>query len=479
MTKDKSSPRSPIYSNDADLAERLRGWFRTKFTPQSKACLVCVSNNCFDVKAFGIPSPAPGSMNRVLVLFLDRPIDLRAMVRWREWAISTARASELRMAVLGREPRESDFRGVIAQNCGTWFASVPEKEPKGVGLGEWVGMPQDRTAKDDPSLLTMMFGSMGELLTEVEVVARRFRDATEKLAPEAIAGYLKWVDSLLKDGGGVDAKSGAPERAGTRRAAKILDIGNVTDQLPKLLLRGDSGVGKTLIAAYLHKLSGFDGRPLHVSIPEYLGKEDMFEYTLFGYAAGNYTGGRKDGDHGLLLEHVGGVIFLDEIGEANAVIQAKLLAFLDHYRVRPRGWLGEPFYCPVLVVAATNRNLDESVESKSVFRPDLLARFTDRRRIPALRERKQDFEFILDCLLQRDSLNPDLFVKEIGSKALALLKAKEYGNGNFRELEDLVRDSCKRARRESRPYLIRGDFEDVLSKHSENIVMASDPCSTQ
>ncbi|MEI8309216.1 MAG: sigma 54-interacting transcriptional regulator [Verrucomicrobiota bacterium] len=456
----KTSTEPLIYTNDQQLAGKLRDWFGTEFGAEKKCCLVCVSDNCVEVKKYGIISPQPGSINRVLVIFLGRPIDLNAMGSWREWAVSTVCGSELRMDSLSKGAGEADFRTAIDRNCAGWFAAKPGPEKQGLELGEWVTMPKEKTAKDDPSLLTMMFGSMGELLTEVEVVARRFSEAVEKLGGEANSKYLKKIDSLLKDGGGVDAKSGSAARKESPKPDDLLGIGNVTDQLPKLLLRGESGVGKTLIAEYLHKRCELDGWPLHISIPEYLGKEDMFEYTLFGYAAGNYTGGRKEGDHGLLLENLGGVVFLDEIGEANAAIQAKLLTFLDHYRVRPRGWLGDPFYCPVLVVAATNRDLNETTDGKPRFRRDLLARFTDRHTIPALRDRKQDFEFILDCLLQRQSMNPGQFVREIGAEAMAFLKEKDYRDGNFRELEDLFRDACKKAKRDDRPYLIRTDFKE-------------------
>lgn len=80
---------------------------------------------------------------------------------------------------------------------------------------------------------------------------------------------------------------------------------------------------------------------------------------------------------------MGGVVFLDEIGTANATIQAKLLAYLDDYTVRPRGWTSDPFDCPTLVVAATNRTLDE-LKTPEIFRADLLARFTDIEEVPSV-----------------------------------------------------------------------------------------------
>lgn len=462
MGKQTVEPEPMIFSNSSELAGRLKGWFADQFQGK-KFCLIFVCENEPDVKkGFEMPAIAKGSINRVLVVFKGRPIDLEAMGTWREWAIETVKAWDLRMDFVSKDATEDELRQVVERNCAPWFADPPPPEKIGIAIKKWVKMPIAKTAKDDSSLLTMMFGSMGELLTEVEVVARRFSEAVERLDMGAKAEYRDKIDSLLKQPGKEDTKRGSLSR--TENEKDLLGIGNVTDQLPKLLLLGETGVGKTLIAEYLHKRCGLEGRPLHVSIPEYLGKEDMFEYTLFGYAAGNYTGGREDGDHGLLIENVGRVVFLDEIGEANAAIQAKLLTFLDHYRVRPRGWLGDPFYCPVLIVAATNRDLDEAVEGKPRFRRDLLARFTDRHRIPALRDRKQDFEFILDCLLQRQSMNPAGFVENIGKDALTFLKAADFKDGNFRELEDLFRGACRKAQREDRRHLVKSDFERPTSE---------------
>ena len=92
------------------------------------------------------------------------------------------------------------------------------------------------------------------------------------------------------------------------------------------------------------------------------------------------------------------------------------------------------------------------------FRRDLLARFTDRHRIPALKDRGDEIPFILDCLLQRESLNPGGAIQEIGQGALDLVKAHGFDEGNFRQLEDLFRAACQRAILDSRHYLTSSDF---------------------
>lgn len=451
MSKKTATLNPALFANAEGLVEKLIGWVGDQFKGNS-IILVCVSGNARPVVFPFAEMGQDWRFTRALVLFERLPIDLEVVGLWREWVMQRG-AWDLRMAFLHDGVNEASIKNVIETNCDGWFEAPPSRENLGIKRGACVRMPAKTTVKDDPSLLTMMFGSMGEFLTQVEVVACRFREAVNKgLRKDKAVKYLKEIDELLAG----KAKSGV-------LVPGPLGVEDRTDHLPRLLLRGESGVGKTLIASYLHNKTGLEARsfrPLHISIPEYLGKEDMFEYTLFGYAEGNYTGGKQGGDHGLLLHNVGGVVFLDEIGEANASLQAKLLTFLDHYKVRPRGWLGDPFYCPVLVVAATNRDLEEVVDGKPIFRRDLIARFTDRHRIPALRDRMEDLPFILDCLLQRESMNPEGRVQEIGQDAVAFLKSKTFEAGNFRELEDLFRSACHKAHRECRSYLVKADLEE-------------------
>ena len=439
-------------SATTEFAESLRG---------RKACILLISDNANQGdKAFEFPDL--GWVKRMVVVFTGRPVHLKTIESWRDWATDKMPGLlDLRMAFVV-EHQTKDVLNAVRTTCVEWFAE--RTAPEGVGLERrtWVRMPDEITAKDDPSLLTMMFGSMGKLLTGLEVAARSFKSAVGSRSHGAEReAYLRRINELLARGG-PQTKSGATatSKPSAKSAKPDLGLGNITDRIPKVLLLGDTGVGKTLIASYLHKRSGLLDSPLHISIPEFIGKEDMLEYKLFGYAAGNYTGGKPEGDHGLLLENVGRVVFLDEIGEANAEIQAKLLTFLDHFYVRPRGWLEDPFYCPVLIVAATNRNLHEKTRrGMRLFRNDLFRRFTDVLPIPPLRERKQDFEFILDCLLQRESLNPGGFITQIGTETLAFLKKNDFEKGNFRELEDLFRNACRTANKEDRPYLVRSDFE--------------------
>lgn len=449
-----------VFANRKELASVIESAFGSDLSGR-KACILIVSNNAEKNDA-GFDFPDLSAVKRLLIVFEGRPVNLDAMNSWRDWTGEKMQnLFDLRMAFVAVQDAKS-LKLTIQKTCAEWFLSVPSREEAtGIEIATWVQMPKKATRKDDPSLLTMMFGSMSKLLTGLEVAARAFKGAVgTRSAGEVREAYLTRIDELLARGGpGIGGKVQPKKNSASQSDSPDLGLGNVTDRIPKVLLLGDTGVGKTLIASYLHNRSGLAERPLHISIPEFIGKEDMFEYKLFGYAAGNYTGGKPEGDHGLLLENVCRVVFLDEIGEANAEIQAKLLTFLDHLHVRPRGWLEAPFYCPVMIVAATNRDLNAKTRrGERLFRNDLFQRFTDVLEIPPLRERKQDFEFILDCLLQRESMNPERFVREIGADALNFLKKMDYKQGNFRELEDLFRTACRRAYRDDRPYLVHADF---------------------
>lgn len=447
---------SMVFANRNGRVEELTKWVGSVFAEKKPYCLVSVSGNATPQdEAF---EDAPRQLTRALIVFEDSKVKIGSVDAWRAWAIERG-AWEVHVAFLrfftGSD--EERFKEIM-RLCKGWEKPAPEPEPPAVSKGQYVIISPDPSHKkgerDIATLLTMTLGSMGDLLTRVELLARCFRGILPKsrgeLDEHSMLSYLSDIGSLLKGTKGRNPKS------------PFLNMDDSADGIPKLLLRGHSGVGKSLIAAYIHRKVGWQRPPLRIPIPEYLGKEDMFEYDLFGYSKGAYTGGKEEGNCGLLLANVGRVIFLDEIGEANAYLQAKLLAFLDDYKVRPRGWTGDPFFCPVLVVAATNRDLDLMVK-KEEFRDDLLARFTDRYTIPNLKQRIHDLPFILDCLLQRPARNPGGRIKEIGQEAFESLKSKDFSKGNFRQLENLFCRACERAGRDGRDYIVRGDVESADS----------------
>lgn len=443
---------SAIFVTCKDLQTNLKSWVGETFSdPTRGTCLIVVGSGEKPRDFTNLPK----TLTRVLIVFQTTPVEMAMVDEWRR-CLMDRDAWEIHIAFLPfYEGTEDEKYKAIVTLCEGWSEPQQVEETEKVAKGNYVKMSGDSSERNLATLLTMTLGAMGDLLTRSEVLSRRFRrDCPSKGASpdaEAYKTYQKQIDVLLKSN-----ESG--DKAGPKLSKEPSP-----DAIPKLLLRGDSGVGKSLIANYVHSRVGWNDRVARIPIPEYLGKEDMFEYDLFGYCKGAYTDGKAEGSRGLLLTNVGRVVFLDEIGEANEYLQAKLLAFLDDYRVRPRGWEGEPFYCPVLIVAATNRDLDEMARKKQ-FRGDLLARFTDRREIPGLNQRKGDLPFILDCLLQRPAMNPGLKIERIGEGAFAEIEKFDFTDGNFRQLENMFRGACELALRDNRKCLVRADIIKASEK---------------
>ena len=396
--------------------------------------------------------------SKIMILFLSLPVKMEVLKAWKNWAYDRE-AREIKIDFLRIGPFHHKFiAGRIARHCRDWNRPKQEKEETEWNVGDLILLDTSKGSssnsknkdeknrahgieKDSADLLSAMFGRMGELLVRMRVLKEEYGKNVDSKTNDS--DYIPQIKSALADCGSSPDDIRCPFQTQLSR-------------IPRLLLHGESGVGKTLIARFLQQNQ--EMRPIRVSIPEFLHKEDDFEYLLFGYARGNHTGAKEEGHLGLLLKNIGEVVFLDEIGEANAVIQAKLLAYMDDYLVRPRGWLGTPFFCPTLIVAATNRNLEQMADA-GLFRRDLLARFTHFETVPPLRERRESMPFSVDVLLQQDAINPDQGVKSIGKKAWDRLRCQEYRSGNFRELENILRIACSNAIQEGRDYLCECDIQ--------------------
>jgi hypothetical protein len=216
--------------------------------------------------------------------------------------------------------------------------------------------------------------------------------------------------------------------------------------LPRLhiLIEGETGTGKTLVASWIHRYlgQGENGVGLHrlnvAAIPP-----NLLESELFGALAGAYTDAPV-GRPGLLLQAYGEVVFLDEIGDLPLELQAKLLMYLDTYRFRPLGWpIPEDVVAPTYIIAATNQPLKEKVRAGQ-FRADLYHRFRYKLLLPPLRERKADLPLLVDLVLQDPLVNGGREIEGITHAALQALERHPFP-GNFRELEDLLGTACSLA----------------------------------
>ena len=201
-----------------------------------------------------------------------------------------------------------------------------------------------------------------------------------------------------------------------------------------VLILGDSGTGKELIARAIH----FQGDRSKMNlVPVNCGgiPETLLESELFGYRKGAFTGADRN-KKGLFQEAHGGTIFLDEIGELPLALQVKLLRVLQENEIRPIGE-SKPMQIDARVIAATAKNLEEEVQ-KGNFREDLFYRLNVLSvKLPPLKDRPEDIPLLCDHFIKRFNKQLDKHIQGISSAALSRLLA--YGwPGNVRELENAI-----------------------------------------
>jgi transcriptional regulator with PAS, ATPase and Fis domain len=214
---------------------------------------------------------------------------------------------------------------------------------------------------------------------------------------------------------------------------EVLDLAvRVAPKDCTILFRGESGVGKEVMASAIHNASNRKDQPFVkvncASIPE-----TLLESELFGYEEGAFTGAKKGGKMGRFELANGGTIFLDEIGDISFNMQAKLLRVLQEKEIERLGGV-KSIPLDVRIFAATNRNLEKMIE-EGTFRGDLYYRLNVMPLyIPPLRERKEDIiplaRHFLRKLNGKDSVG-------ISSNAIEILQSYEWP-GNIRELQNAL-----------------------------------------
>ena len=217
-----------------------------------------------------------------------------------------------------------------------------------------------------------------------------------------------------------------------------LDVLNVAETVAAsdstVLLQGESGTGKGIIARYVHELSMRASGPF-VSINCGALPESLLESELFGHVKGSFTGAVKD-KSGLFAAAEAGTFFLDEIGETTAATQVKLLRVLQHREVIPVG-ATEPIPIDTRLIAATNRKLDDEI-SRGNFRSDLYYRLNVISiEIPPLRSRRDDIPLLAESFLTEIARKRGEEPKKLTSEAAEQLQEYSWP-GNVRELENAI-----------------------------------------
>jgi len=201
-----------------------------------------------------------------------------------------------------------------------------------------------------------------------------------------------------------------------------------------VLLQGESGTGKGVVAYYIHELSKRSANSF-VSINCGALPESLLESELFGHVKGSFTGAVKD-KTGMFAASEGGTFFLDEIGETTPATQVKLLRVLQHREVIPVG-ATEPIAIDTRLIAATNRDLDQEI-ARGNFRSDLFYRLNViALEIPPLRQRREDIPLLAESFLQQIATARCEEPKTLTPEAAEQLQEYSWP-GNVRELENAV-----------------------------------------
>jgi two-component system, NtrC family, response regulator PilR len=231
-----------------------------------------------------------------------------------------------------------------------------------------------------------------------------------------------------------------------------------------VLIIGESGAGKELVAKALHDRSRRADKRL-VAINCASLPSELLESELFGYAKGAFTGAYTS-KRGLIEDADEGTLFLDEIGEMPQSLQAKLLRFLEDKKIRPLG-SGKEIEVDVRIIAATNRTFKELLE-KGEFREDLYYRLcTFELRVPSLRERREDIPILIDHFVR---LYSEKFGKNIVRVDPAFMDyiMQHDLRGNVRELKNIIErevilsdDGCIRLTKGQMPVADSRDMADI------------------
>jgi len=211
-------------------------------------------------------------------------------------------------------------------------------------------------------------------------------------------------------------------------------IAKVADTKSTVLLYGERGTGKELVARSIHYNSPRNNRPF---IPVDCGSlvETLMESELFGHVRGAFTGALST-KRGMFEEADGGTLFLDEVSSLNLSMQMKLLRFLQEHEIKKVGGM-ESIKVDVRVVAATNQQLDPFVKTGK-FREDLFDRLNVVSIVlPPLRERKEDIPLLANHFLQEFSEENHKNISHISPEALEILTQYSWP-GNVRELEHTI-----------------------------------------
>jgi two-component system nitrogen regulation response regulator GlnG len=253
--------------------------------------------------------------------------------------------------------------------------------------------------------------------------------------PKAVELIRRALDESMREEVGDERSAQVPEMLGQAPAMQDVfrAIGRLSQSQVTVLVTGESGSGKELVARALHKHSPRASGPF-VAINTAAIPKDLLESELFGHERGAFTGAQTT-RRGRFEQADGGTLFLDEIGDMPFDLQTRLLRVLSDgqfYRVGGH----QPMRANVRVIAATHQHLEDRVK-QGVFREDLFHRLNViRLRLPPLRERREDIPALTRFFLQKSARELGVEAKRLDDGALHALSQFDFP-GNVRQLENL------------------------------------------
>lgn len=325
------------------------------------------------------------------------------------------------------------------------------------------------TGRDEvgPAVTSMKDGAFDYLIKPVEpgrlvgvirhaLVVRDLRDEVSSLRRHLLSARLEHEEVFS----GIITKS-------PRMIAIFKYVEAVGRSTHPLLVTGETGVGKELIAGAVHAVSGRKGGFVAVNTA---GLEDnVFSDTLFGHKKGAFTGA----DHpreGLIAQAAGGTLFLDEIGDMTETTQVKLLRLLEENRYYPLG-SDEPRRSEARIVCATHHNLRERTAAGK-YRKDLFYRLSAHQvHVPPLRERREDLPGLVDYFLGESAASLGK-KKPTPPNELFLLLSNYPFHGNIRELKSMIYEAVLR---HAGGVLSLEHFREAVGEHVQGTEWAPSP----
>ncbi len=293
---------------------------------------------------------------------------------------------------------------------------------------------------EDPDAVVVLMTAFGDLNTAVQAMREGAADFVLKpWQNDKLIATLRLASQLRQTRATVTALSQPPPPAemvaGSAAMKKVLKmVARVAPTEATVLIRGENGTGKELIAQALHRQSNRSEKVL-IAIDLGAVAESLFESELFGHRQGAFTDASQD-RAGRFQAASGGTLFLDEIGNLPPALQTKLMRVLESREVTPLG-SDQAIPVDVRLVAATNQPLEQLVKAGS-FREDLLYRInTIEIELPPLRDRLEDLPALVNYFAAASARKYRLPEKSFSRDALAALSAHHWP-GNIRELSHTV-----------------------------------------